>query len=983
MTDRLELASLYIQASTKPAHPSPSIHKHMSAECSVGTRNSAATTVSSTSVSERHDEGLSFATRSQDTTISTGGAKGKARAKKSPKLLNLDDAVWLTDPISGVLQGVVIHLEDETVWVQITGTSLGQYRQRQRAPRKGLSVHVERKSFVTAPIEKVYLRFVAEKSTVDPKEVTIIDTFIEQRQSILNTDFPYCVPKKKSQAQRRFSWAYFRRPQVELLEGDSFHPTITSRRSIEFAKKKSILCERDLACLEHVLSSNESIAFCLWDPLLPDTTIILASPAFLKLTGYPPQKVLNSELDFLQGEQTDTAHTRAMKEAFRQTDNLHLIVLHYGSEGEPFFHRLFVTPLCDERQRVRYYLSIHGKATPTDAARINHREGWPMPAIFNLKGGMSLDEKSDRIEEGELSVLESGDESEAPQVVGSEEQSVVVPEVQSVGALEKEGALPSEGQVSVASEEQIIATPEKQSGVFSKEQPIAASEEQPVVAAEEKSFISSEGKQVVAEENSVVSSEGKRVVVSDEKSAISSDENLPEIPAAWLPDFSLHAEKKPKKTGKKKKSSRTRSPNKKRTSVDPPNDGTEPPKEAKSKPESVDAKPHKTKKTVRVRKGSLRKKHKSGTRHSKQSKESDQTDVDPPGRVSSDRSPTPLSASGKMPPPRSPGARQVSLPRTPGARQASPPRSPAVRQVSPPQTPNTRQASPPRTPSPQQERRISPQRSRSPRHEKRHSHSHDSGSKSPRRSLDSRESGRRSPRRSMDSVESGRRSPRRSLDSAESGRKSPRRSLDSCKSGRKSPRRSLESTETVKHHNRSSTFRQDGIPSSAKAHPSSPPAGTDALCREKSIGDLHDMLFSQPSGLSATHHTMTSFESLVEIEDCDDPVVLTPQTPTKPKVLAGTQHSTSSISDIHKVLFSQPNPLPSSYHTVTSRVDDAVTSPTTSPPAPVSPVSLASAGTHLSQRSVGSISEVHSVLFSQQMAALSTTEHTLLSFSNE
>ena len=334
-----------------------------------------------------------------------------------------------------------------------------------------------------------------------------------------------------------------------------------------------------------------------------------------------------------------------------------------------------------------------------------------------------------------------------------------------------------------------------------------------------------------------------------------------------------------------------------------------------------------------------------------------------------------------MSPPRNPGVRQVSPPRSPGARQASPPRSPAALQVSPPQTPITRQSSPPRTPSSQQERRISPQRSRSPRHEKRHSHFHDSERKSPRRSLDSRESGRRSPRRSMDSVESGRRSPRRSLDSAESGRKSPRR--DSCKSGRKSPRRSLESTETVKHHNRSSTSRQDEIPSSANTHPSSPPAGTDALCREKSIGDLHDMLFSQPSGLSATHHTITSFEPLVEIDDCDDPVVLTPQTPTKPKVLAGTQHSTSSISDIHKVLYSQPNPLPSSYHTVTSRVDDAVTSPTASPPAPVSPISLASAGTHLSQRSIGSISEVHSVLFSQQMAAMSTTEHTLLSLSNE
>lgn len=805
----------------------------MSAACSVSTATATVSTCSATETMKNNDETLPAVPSTAAQPKARKTMKGKRGLNNSQKVLNLDDPVWLVDPVSGVLQGVVTHMEVGNVWIQLTGPSLGKDHHRKRMQRKGLSVHIERKNFVTAPLEKVYLRLSTEECR-DTEDDTYMDDFIEQRQSTVNADFPCCVPKKKP--LRRLSLSYFRKRRIESLESDS--------KTMEFAKRKSILCERDLACLEHILSLDDRTPFCIWDPLLSDPAIVLASPAFVKFTGHPLQRIIHSNLDFLQGEQTDKAHCQALVETFQKRDNLHMIVLHYQSDGEAFFHRLFMTPLCDERQRVRYYLSIHAKATPTDAARINHQEGWPMPAIFNLKGSVKLSQENNPEKKQRLQhILESGDESE--------------------------------------------------------EHTLAASQELSVAVSEEKSLVSSEG----------------------------------DVPAEWLPDFSLHTQKDTIKLVKKKKKSK--SSEQKGSRVAPAESPT------KNKKHLEETNPRGTKTQIQANGGTPKKKSTSGTQKRRQSKEIHRVENEGTTRVSAKKGgSTAISESG----------------------------------------------------------RTSPRRCSTPRQE-RHSVSDDPARKSPRRSRGTPVSSKRKSnrRRSLDSSIPRRKSSGQSVGTPKSGRKSPRRSLDSSlsrpKSHRESPRPSLDSSITRQRAKKGSAPREKPAPAEVDSSSSSndTPAGSLGLYREKSIGNLHDMFFTKPSDLlSETHHTMTGLpEPPIEIKDSikENQAVSTITTLTKSKATIGTGNTATSISDIHNVLYSQTVPMPPSIDSTTKSIlaveddddDDASDHlPRHDPPEQASPVSLASGST---KQSIGSISDVHSVLFSQ--ATLSTTDHTILSSSNK
>mmetsp|Transcript_285 Transcript_285/g.600 ORF Transcript_285/g.600 Transcript_285/m.600 type:complete len:1106 (+) Transcript_285:85-3402(+) len=285
--------------------------------------------------------------------------------------LDLDDAVFVIDPIAGVLQGIVTHLgeedDDENVGIQLTGPSLGQGSCRKKShpsassnsrqqPRQNWSVHIAHRNFVSRPIERVYKRLVTLNGSSSKLYTDeFINAFIEQRQSTVKPDRIQVATTSKKK-----KWSFF-------------------------SKRQPALCQQDLDYLEHLLSANHSIAFCLWDAHA--STISLASPAFVQLTGYSYQRILGRSLDVLAGPQTNVAHSTAWKEALGQTGNCHICVLHYRPTEESFFHRMFLTPLCLENDnRIRYYLSLHAKVTASDAARINHEGGWPMPAIFNLKG---------------------------------------------------------------------------------------------------------------------------------------------------------------------------------------------------------------------------------------------------------------------------------------------------------------------------------------------------------------------------------------------------------------------------------------------------------------------------------------------------------------------------------------------------------------------------------------------------------------------
>lgn len=650
-----------------------------------------------------------------------------------PMTLDLDDAVFLIDPVAGILQGIVTHLgcedDDENVGIQLTGSSLGKGNGRKRSrpssyssrrpqqTRPDWSVHIANKNFTSRPIERVYKRFAtsngpsssssSSKLSIDDEVIT---AFVEQRQSSVKTDHLHMPNTNTSQTKSR-PWNLFK-------------------------KRQPTLCQQDLDFLEKILSTHHSIAFCLWDAL--ESTITLASPAFLQLTGYSLQRILGRNLDVLTGPQTNVAHTTAWKEALGQTGNCHMVILHYRPVEEFFFHRMFLSPLSSENHEIRYYLSLHSQVSATEAARINHREGWPMPAIFNLKGS-----------------------SHHPTTLNSNESAT------------------------------------NHSGNLETQQPT----HQTTVDMNEHQTVES------------VTPKTEDTAIEPNRSSTESDGNI-HLPnpngeydvSAWLPEFSFHDAKTPKKVkkhGKKKKSNNNPPTETLDLTLETPSlESTASPSETEigefqnpvlENPNNSDSPLAKTsiaaQSETKHRKMSTSKKDTKKKRHSTSSKRNSM-----PNRNSIGEG----------------GNHEEMTPSTPRRGRSNAPK----------------------------EGRESPQRSFTPRRE---------GSKT-------RRAGMESPMRNS----------------------TPLRRNSSPRSSRQPNQHRLLSPKS-------------------QPNPSSPTTRKIDLVRQKSIGDLHDLLFSQPSSLSATHHTITSLttEQTPVVEDSTldyEPVTVAPRTPSKAIQNLSLQH---------------------------------------------------------------------------------------------
>jgi len=74
----------------------------------------------------------------------------------------------------------------------------------------------------------------------------------------------------------------------------------------------------------------------LADPRQDDCPIVFANNAFLDLTGYEEEEVLNRNCRFLQGAGTDPAAVVQLREAIRNPHPLALEILNYRRDGTPF-----------------------------------------------------------------------------------------------------------------------------------------------------------------------------------------------------------------------------------------------------------------------------------------------------------------------------------------------------------------------------------------------------------------------------------------------------------------------------------------------------------------------------------------------------------------------------------------------------------------------------------------------------------------------
>ncbi|CAG7962645.1 unnamed protein product [Penicillium nalgiovense] len=96
--------------------------------------------------------------------------------------------------------------------------------------------------------------------------------------------------------------------------------------------------------------------FCLTDPSRPDNPIIFASEEFHSNTQYGMDYVLGRNCRFLQGPKTNPSSVRRIREALKAGRYHSELLLNYRRDGSPFMNLLQISPLCDNRGKLRYFI---------------------------------------------------------------------------------------------------------------------------------------------------------------------------------------------------------------------------------------------------------------------------------------------------------------------------------------------------------------------------------------------------------------------------------------------------------------------------------------------------------------------------------------------------------------------------------------------------------------------------------------------------
>ncbi|MXO86201.1 PAS domain-containing protein [Altererythrobacter aurantiacus] len=110
-------------------------------------------------------------------------------------------------------------------------------------------------------------------------------------------------------------------------------------------------------------SSMRDLPFALviTDPNLEDHPIIFVNRSFERITGYTAEMALGRNCRFLQGEETDEAARKRIREAIDAEKEITLDIVNYRANGEKFLNLLMIAPLRDDDGKVTHFLGIQSE----------------------------------------------------------------------------------------------------------------------------------------------------------------------------------------------------------------------------------------------------------------------------------------------------------------------------------------------------------------------------------------------------------------------------------------------------------------------------------------------------------------------------------------------------------------------------------------------------------------------------------------------
>jgi len=94
------------------------------------------------------------------------------------------------------------------------------------------------------------------------------------------------------------------------------------------------------------------------DMRMPGQPLIYINEGFERLTGYSAKSMLGKNCRFLQGEDTDPATVREIRDAIAAGKECSVEILNYTKNGEPFWNRLSLTPILNPDGEVTHFIGI-------------------------------------------------------------------------------------------------------------------------------------------------------------------------------------------------------------------------------------------------------------------------------------------------------------------------------------------------------------------------------------------------------------------------------------------------------------------------------------------------------------------------------------------------------------------------------------------------------------------------------------------------
>ena len=144
--------------------------------------------------------------------------------------------------------------------------------------------------------------------------------------------------------------------------------------------------------LERVESSIEGLPFSMVvsDPRLEDCPITYVNDAFERATLYSCEMAVGRNCRFLQGEATDPADRRRIREGLASGEDFAVDILNYRADGSAFRNRLLISPLTSSENELVGFLGIQQVIGSSGEQNMPSRSDAPYEVQHRVKNHLAM-----------------------------------------------------------------------------------------------------------------------------------------------------------------------------------------------------------------------------------------------------------------------------------------------------------------------------------------------------------------------------------------------------------------------------------------------------------------------------------------------------------------------------------------------------------------------------------------------------------------